>query len=631
MPLMERIDTKAKVEALVTWLSGSKQHGLTPHSTSRDNIESTSVPTLIGEHQTETHRPVENGRENEKYYTVVRPALEAKSDQDFDTGALPIHELKKDNHIRVDVSSCLTSENGPVVDLAGPAPARNPASTKGPVSIEDDVDNLGHAVQILASPMPLDLLSDGLTEKREYSNWSGNDVYGDLWYPRKAVQEFFNETTIRQALRNLQCEQDDTLVDFIATRARMLFAIVVYSRIPQKLVFDYMDFFQQSGFNDSSLLTGSDHAQSYSGNEFSKNGMATNPEKENELQSALNRSHLNDKAIHRAYPDSKLWVPGKATSLIENQWAILVPVFSTATANYDFPSGMIMPFTKHEVKSGEQSGSFGRVQKIEIHAGQFEDPIGHQRPQYFALKEIVPLSTEERRRIQSIWANEVGRMKEMNERHRDHIVRLGGWGAKILPRRYDIWSMGVISLEMIIWLLQGCDGVQRFHRSVKEAQGSPNRVTCYKRKLVRGKEEVVVEPKVVEWIEFLEKDGACRPGTTLRALLDIIRCDLLIPDVPLAEEENGEQETKVNDFSHVQVNSSLRRSKQREQEAVIDAGHPLVMGTRPARASIKGVENLRATAADFNRRLKRTVRARGASNLNPTIAHLTQLQRVLQL
>ncbi|GAW14726.1 hypothetical protein ANO14919_041290 [Xylariales sp. No.14919] len=50
-------------------------------------------------------------------------------------------------------------------------------------------------------------------------------------------------------------------------------------------------------------------------------------------------------------------------------------------------------------------------------------PRREKRPEYFALKEITPPNAEERRRIKSIWVNEVRRMKEMNECHNDHIVR----------------------------------------------------------------------------------------------------------------------------------------------------------------------------------------------------------------
>ncbi|GAW14725.1 hypothetical protein ANO14919_041280 [Xylariales sp. No.14919] len=181
-------------------------------------------------------------------------------------------------------------------------------------------------------------------------------------------------------------------------------------------------------------------------------------------------------------------------------------------------------------------------------------------------------------------------------------------GAKILPRRYDIWSMAVVSLEMIIWLLQGYHSVQRFHTSVKKAQGSPDRETCYKRMRIGGKEEVSVEPKVVEWLDFLEKDGACGPDIALRALLDIIRHDLLVPDVALKEEESGEQENErekeMNDFTNVQVNSNPHRLKQPEHEGVTVAEVPLLMLTRATYTPIKEEKKLRATATEFNRLLR---------------------------
>ncbi|KAJ8128175.1 hypothetical protein O1611_g5461 [Lasiodiplodia mahajangana] len=438
MPRSLRIKTEAK--ALGAWLSSPKQHSLTPHSASRGDIEIPSVPMLIRENSTKTPCPVGSGTENEQGQNVVRPVPEAKSDEDFNIGALPIHELKRDldKHMRFDSYSSLMADNVPVVGPVRPALAGNPATDNQ----SQDLSEEG-----LAGLTALDLLSDGFIERRQFSNWTGEDEFGDSWYPWQAVQEFFNEAAIRQALRNLKHGRDDTLVDFIATRARILFAIVVYSRIDQELVFDNMD--------------------------------------------SSNRAAL----------------------------------------------------------------------------------MARQRPEYFALKEIIPPNAEERRRIQSIWTNEVGRMKEMNERHRDHIVRLGGWNVTRRPlsrepelvvergtdkrrswvtkrtakrsginsqRKHTAWAFETRQYSTVLgrkrynhgqsknWGLgsgktlhlskANYDGVRGFHTSVKKAQGNPDRETCYKRKLRDGKEEVFVEPKVVEWFEFREKDGACGPNTALRAL-----------------------------------------------------------------------------------------------------------------
>ncbi|GAW14727.1 hypothetical protein ANO14919_041300 [Xylariales sp. No.14919] len=211
------------------------------------------------------------------------PHLKRNPTKTFDTGALQIHKLKRDTdkQKRVDGHLGPIAENIPGVGPAGPALA---VSTKGSVPSEEVVDNSGNTAPCeielpsvtddqrqdlseespTGSTPPRDLyhLSGSLAGKGQYSNWSGKSEGGDLWYSREAVQEVFNEATIRRVLRHLQRGRDDTLDDFIATRARMLFAIVVYSRFPEEEVFDYMDFFQQSGFSDSSLLTGFNHLKS---------------------------------------------------------------------------------------------------------------------------------------------------------------------------------------------------------------------------------------------------------------------------------------------------------------------------------------------------------------------------------
>lgn len=97
-------------------------------------------------------------------------------------------------------------------------------------------------------------------------------------------------------------------------------------------------------------------------------------------------------------------------------------------------------------------------------------------------------------------------------------------------RLYDIWCMGCIYLEFVIWLLYQKKGLYRFHQMIGNSgqrtafytiQGSPPRAR--------------VHPVVVKWVKWIEGDKRCRPGTALWDLLRLVVDRLLIPDLPTPE------------------------------------------------------------------------------------------------
>ncbi|KAH6890697.1 hypothetical protein B0T10DRAFT_403476 [Thelonectria olida] len=92
-------------------------------------------------------------------------------------------------------------------------------------------------------------------------------------------------------------------------------------------------------------------------------------------------------------------------------------------------------------------------------------------------------------------------------------------------RLYDIWSMGCICLELVVWLLYGCDTLRDFNNSliippwnagpywlVDDAQVHPNVVAC------------------MDYIE--EKDPECDRPSAISDLLEIVKTKLLIVLLP---------------------------------------------------------------------------------------------------
>jgi serine/threonine protein kinase len=98
-------------------------------------------------------------------------------------------------------------------------------------------------------------------------------------------------------------------------------------------------------------------------------------------------------------------------------------------------------------------------------------------------------------------------------------------------RLYDIWGMGCIFLEFLIWLLYGTEGLKKFNHSMITKQN-----TCppfYEVVERDGKPHGVVHPSVVKWMDHIANDPACNgDGTALGDLLKVIREDLLVVDLP---------------------------------------------------------------------------------------------------
>ncbi|KAI0414895.1 heterokaryon incompatibility protein-domain-containing protein [Xylaria grammica] len=104
-------------------------------------------------------------------------------------------------------------------------------------------------------------------------------------------------------------------------------------------------------------------------------------------------------------------------------------------------------------------------------------------------------------------------------------------------RRYDIWSMGCIILESIIWLLYGAQGLDKFYRENKRVQDYTRQTlyfTTSSHTTDSGSELVAsVSEIAMHWItEMLEKDPECKQYTALRQLLELVKNRLLVVAIP---------------------------------------------------------------------------------------------------
>ncbi|KAK1635547.1 hypothetical protein BDP81DRAFT_350654 [Colletotrichum phormii] len=99
---------------------------------------------------------------------------------------------------------------------------------------------------------------------------------------------------------------------------------------------------------------------------------------------------------------------------------------------------------------------------------------------------------------------------------------------KARSRLYDIWSMGCIMLECIIWLLYGYEALDSFDDSLS-ADGYD--CSFFKVKEIDGARVAEVHPIVVRWMDSMAADHQCGRDSAIGDLLNLVRTRLLI--VPL--------------------------------------------------------------------------------------------------
>ena len=98
-------------------------------------------------------------------------------------------------------------------------------------------------------------------------------------------------------------------------------------------------------------------------------------------------------------------------------------------------------------------------------------------------------------------------------------------------RRYDMWSLGCVVLETIIWLLFGNKNLEVFNNKIVDEMGQKGH--WFERKREPGDSEArpTVQHHVQDTIRALLRDQECAPGTAMRELLDIVRQKLLVVEL----------------------------------------------------------------------------------------------------
>ncbi|KAK1722435.1 uncharacterized protein BDZ83DRAFT_418964 [Colletotrichum acutatum] len=179
-------------------------------------------------------------------------------------------------------------------------------------------------------------------------------------------------------------------------------------------------------------------------------------------------------------------------------------------------------------------------------------------------------------------------------------------------RRYDIWSIGCLYLESLIWMMYGYDALKSFHLDV--GPGEPY--------FVKGPP---AELKVVvkEWIKTIKDDPRCAPveKTAVGRLISLIEERMLVVRVTRRDIGN-QQPTSLNVIVRrptqpLDSDASARENPERadakevyeKMKSIFDAGeqNDLIWMIRDAKASARGPPTItRGLAPGDSRRPPRT-------------------------
>ncbi|OAG10704.1 uncharacterized protein CC84DRAFT_1084953, partial [Paraphaeosphaeria sporulosa] len=94
---------------------------------------------------------------------------------------------------------------------------------------------------------------------------------------------------------------------------------------------------------------------------------------------------------------------------------------------------------------------------------------------------------------------------------------------RVQSRLSDIWSMGCILFEYIIWLLYGNTVLKEFSREIDMDEGR-----YYETRVGGPHPEHAIRSVVRRWMEHIRKDPECSQHSAIRDLLDIVQNKLLV-------------------------------------------------------------------------------------------------------
>ncbi|KAF3766599.1 kinase-like protein, partial [Cryphonectria parasitica EP155] len=157
-------------------------------------------------------------------------------------------------------------------------------------------------------------------------------------------------------------------------------------------------------------------------------------------------------------------------------------------------------------------------------------------------------------------------------------------------RLYDIWSMGCVTLEIIVWLLYGHGKLEELNKGIVSSDGHPGPYWLYDQPTKTAR----VHPTVIAYMEHIKTDPEGRASTAIRDLLRIVEDKLLV--VPLSPRS---ETFRLAPESTTDIDDPQYTGAQHPHIVVTDDSQSRNPVQPPPPEPIFGPSKFRATAEDF--------------------------------
>jgi serine/threonine protein kinase len=156
------------------------------------------------------------------------------------------------------------------------------------------------------------------------------------------------------------------------------------------------------------------------------------------------------------------------------------------------------------------------------------------------------------------------RTKYRTTRYEPPEVTISQLPSPATSRLYDVWSMGCIILELLIWLVWGNRGLVAFHDTIQGGGKLDMEHPYYVIKEESGQERTAsVHPMVTRYIEELTENSACAANTALGDLLEVIRTKLLVVPLPPSGAAFQERLNRITPAGQADTNEVCYRASAR--------------------------------------------------------------------
>lgn len=155
---------------------------------------------------------------------------------------------------------------------------------------------------------------------------------------------------------------------------------------------------------------------------------------------------------------------------------------------------------------------------------------------------------------------------------------------KASSRLYDIWSMGCVALEFMVWVLYGFEELKNFNASIVGKQDEPCEFFITEPIGDTTRLKAHIHPAVQARLDSMSQDPECQGNTALGALLDIVKTKLLVVALPERSESSSEGFSVINADAHRQT-SQLFGKHRASAQAFVKALDDILKGRDAKRDS----------------------------------------------